>query len=73
MPMTPAEAFGELIDGLVHLFRRDHWQELIRPGLPALTAAQQDVAYGVEVQLVLRIRVVLAKLQRDVLAGDAGA
>lgn len=49
--MTPV-AFGELIDGLLHLFRRDHWQELIRQAVPALTAAQQEVAYGLAVQLV---------------------
>jgi hypothetical protein len=55
--MTPV-AFGELIDGLLHLFRRDHWQELIRQALPALTAAQQEVAYGLAVQLVFCDRVV---------------
>jgi hypothetical protein len=55
--MTPV-AFGELIDGLLHLFRRDHWQELIRQAVPALTAAQQDVAYGLAVQLVFCDRVV---------------
>ena len=55
--MTPV-AFGELIDGLLHLFRRDHWQELIRQAVPALTAAQQEVAYGLAVQLVFCDRVV---------------
>ncbi|MCT0206614.1 hypothetical protein [Synechococcus sp. CS-1332] len=55
--MTPL-AFGELIDGLLHLFRRDHWQELIRQAVPALTAAQQEVAFGLAVQLVLCDRVV---------------
>ncbi len=55
--MTPL-AFGELIDGLLHLFRRDHWQELIRQAVPALTAAQQELAYGLAVQLVFCDRVV---------------
>jgi hypothetical protein len=55
--MTPV-AFAELIDGLLHLFRRDHWQELIRQAVPVLTAAQQEVAYGLAVQLVLCDRVV---------------
>ena len=50
--MTPL-AFGELIEGLLHRFRRDHWQELIRQAIPALTSAQQEVAYGLAVQLVL--------------------
>ncbi|MFM7393630.1 MAG: tellurite resistance TerB family protein [Cyanobium sp.] len=54
--MTPV-AFGELIDGLLHLFRRDHWQELIRQAVPALTAAQQEVACGLAVQLVFCDRV----------------
>ena len=55
--MTPL-AFGELIEGLLHLFRRDQWQELIRQAIPALTSAQQEVAYGLAVQLVLCDRVV---------------
>jgi hypothetical protein len=98
--MTPV-AFGELIDGLLRLFRRDHWQELIRQAVPALSTAQQEVAYGLAAQLVFCDRVVkpeeetflttlgselslppgraaqildvFALLQRDVLAGDAGA
>ncbi len=49
--MTPL-AFGELIEDLLHRFRRDHWQELIRQAIPALTMAQQEVAYGLAVQLV---------------------
>ena len=83
--MTPL-AFGELIEGLLHLFRRDNWQE---------------VAYGLAVQLVLcdrvvkpeeatflttlgnalalppgraaQIQEVLALLQRDVLIDATGA
>jgi hypothetical protein len=55
--MTPV-ALGELIDGLLRLFRRDHWQELIRQAVPALTAAQQEVAYGLAAQLVYCDRVV---------------
>ena len=55
--MTPL-AFGELIEALLHLFRRDHWQELIRQAIPALTSAQQEVAYGLAVQLVMCDRVV---------------
>jgi hypothetical protein len=55
--MTPI-ALGELIDGLLRLFRRDHWQELIRQAVPALTAAQQEVAFGLAVQLVFCDRVV---------------
>ncbi len=55
--MTPL-AFGELIDGLLRLFRRDHWQELVRQAVPALTAEQQDVAYVLAVQLVFCDRVV---------------
>jgi len=98
--MTPV-AFGELIDGLLHLFRRDHWQELIREAVPALTVEQQEVAYGLATQLVfcdrvvkpeeerflttlgnelslppgraVQIQEVFALLQRDVLAGAAGA
>jgi hypothetical protein len=53
-----AVAFGEFIDGLLRLFRRDHWQELIRQAVPALTAAQQEVAYGLAAQLVFCDRVV---------------
>ena len=98
--MTPV-AFAELIDGLLRLFRRDHWQELIRQAAPALTAAQQEVAFGLAAQLVFcdrvvkpeeetflttlgselslppgraaQIQEVFALLQRDVLAGEAGA
>lgn len=55
--MTPV-AFGELINGLLHLFRRDHWQELIRQAVPALTVEQQEVAYGLATQLVFCDRVV---------------
>jgi hypothetical protein len=55
--MTPL-AFGELIDRLLHLFRRDHWQELIHQAIPALSTAQPEVAYGLAVQLVLCDRVV---------------
>jgi hypothetical protein len=55
--MTPV-AFGELIDGLLRLFRRDHWQELIRQAVPALTVEQQEVAYGLATQLVFCDRVV---------------
>ena len=55
--MTPL-AFGELIDGLLRLFRRDHWQELVRQAVPALTAEQQEVAYVLAVQLVFCDRVV---------------
>lgn len=58
--MTPV-AFGELIDGLLRIFRRDHWQELIRQAVPALTAAQQEVAYGLAVQLVFCNREVKAE------------
>ena len=36
--MTPL-ALAELIDGLLRLFRRDHWQELVRQAVPALTAS----------------------------------
>ncbi len=50
--MTPL-AFGELIEGRLHLFRRDHWQELIRQAIPVLTSAQQEVAFSLAVQLVL--------------------
>ena len=55
--MTPL-AFAELIDGLLRLFRRDHWQELVRQAVPALTAAQQEVAYVLAVKLVFCDRVV---------------
>jgi hypothetical protein len=55
--MTPV-AFGELIDGLLRLFRRDRWQELIRQAVPALTAEQQEVAYVLAAQLVFCDRVV---------------
>jgi hypothetical protein len=55
--MTPVD-FGQLIDGLLHLLRRDHWQELIHQAVPALTAAQQEVAYGLATQLVFCDRVV---------------
>ena len=55
--MTPL-AFAELIDGLLRLFRRDHWQELVRQAVPALTAIQQEVAYVLAVQLVYCDRVV---------------
>ena len=55
--MTPL-AFAELIDGLLRLFRRDHWQELVRQAVPALTAAQQEVAYLLAVKLVFCDRVV---------------
>jgi len=55
--MTPL-AFAELIDGLLRLFRRDHWQELVRQAVPALSAAQQEVAYVLAVQLVYCDRVV---------------
>ena len=41
--MTPL-AFGELIDGLLRLLRRDHWQVLVRQAVPALSAEQQEVA-----------------------------
>ncbi|MCX5954354.1 MAG: tellurite resistance TerB family protein [Cyanobacteria bacterium] len=54
--MTPL-AFAELIDGLLRLFRRDHWQELVRQAVPALTAAQQEVAYVLAVKLVFCDRV----------------
>ncbi|MCP9857504.1 MULTISPECIES: tellurite resistance TerB family protein [unclassified Cyanobium] len=50
--MTPL-AFGERIEGLLHLFRRDHWQELIRQAIPVFTSTQQELAYGLAVQLVL--------------------
>jgi hypothetical protein len=55
--MTPL-ALAELIDGLLRLFRRDHWQELVRQAVPALTAAQQEVAYVLAVKLVFCDRVV---------------
>ncbi|MCP9860880.1 MULTISPECIES: tellurite resistance TerB family protein [unclassified Cyanobium] len=55
--MTPV-AFGELIDDLLHHFPRDHWQELIRQAVPALTVEQQEVAYGLATQLVFCDRVV---------------
>jgi len=55
--MTPL-AFAELIDGLLRLFRRDHWQELVRQAVPALSAAQQEVAYVLAVKLVFCDRVV---------------
>ena len=55
--MTPL-AFAELIDGLLRLFRRDHWQELVRQAVPALTAAQQEVAFVLAVKLVFCDRVV---------------
>jgi len=55
--MTPL-AFAELIDGLLRLFRRDHWQELIRQAVPALTAEEQEVAYVLAAQLVFCDRVV---------------
>jgi hypothetical protein len=55
--MTPV-AFGELIDGLLRLFRRDRWQELIRQAVPALNAEQQEVAYVLAAQLVFCDRVV---------------
>ncbi len=55
--MTP-RAFAELIEGLLHRSRRDRWQELIRQALPALSTAQQEVAYAPAVQLVLCDRVV---------------
>jgi hypothetical protein len=61
--MTPV-AFGELIDGLLHLFRRDHWQELIREAVPALTVEQQEVAYGLATQLVFCDRVVKPEEER---------
>ena len=54
--MTPL-ALAELIDGLLRLFRRDHWQELVRQAVPALTAEQQEVAYVLAVQLVYCHRV----------------
>jgi len=55
--MTPL-ALAELIDGLLRIFRRDHWQELVRQAVPALTAAQQEVAYVLAVKLVFCDRVV---------------
>lgn len=55
--MTPL-ALAELIDGLLRLFRRDHWQELVRQAVPALTPAQQEVAYVLAVKLVFSDRVV---------------
>jgi hypothetical protein len=55
--MTPL-ALAELIDGLLRLFRRDHWQELVRQAVPVLTAAQQEVAYVLAVKLVFCDRVV---------------
>jgi len=55
--MTPL-AFAELIEGLLHRFRRDRWQELIHQALPALSTAQQEVAYALAVQLVVCDRVV---------------
>jgi hypothetical protein len=54
--MTPL-ALAELIDGLLRIFRRDHWQELVRQAVPALTAAQQEVAYVLAVKLVFCDRV----------------
>jgi hypothetical protein len=55
--MTPL-ALAELIDGLLRIFRRDHWHELVRQAVPALTAAQQEVAYVLAVKLVFCDRVV---------------
>jgi hypothetical protein len=55
--MTPL-ALAVLIDGLLRIFRRDHWQELVRQAVPALTAAQQEVAYVLAVKLVFCDRVV---------------
>jgi hypothetical protein len=55
--MSPV-GFGELIDHLLRLLRRDQWQELIRQAVPALTAEQQEVAYGLAAQLVYCDRVV---------------
>ena len=55
--MTPL-ALAELFDGLLRIFRRDHWQELVRQAVPALTAAQQEVAYVLAVKLVFCDRVV---------------
>ena len=55
--MTPL-ALAELIDGLLRIFRRDHWQELVRQAVPALTAAQQEVAYVLAVKLGFCDRVV---------------
>ncbi len=55
--MTPL-ALAELIDGLLRIFRRDHWQELVRQAVPALTAAQQEVAFVLAVKLVFCDRVV---------------
>jgi hypothetical protein len=55
--MTPL-ALAELIDGLLRLFHRDHWQELVRQAVPALTPAQQEVAYVLAVKLVFSDRVV---------------
>jgi len=55
--MSPV-GVGELIDHLLRLLRRDQWQELIRQAVPALTAEQQEVAYGLATQLVFCDRVV---------------